>query len=181
MLEPVSTLSIAWLGFASLNAYARRGNGVSAEADALRDAATAVVESIERSQMLFGGKAASISSLRALANECLETGWNGEGASPVNPVAVAIAEEFIRVFPDGLPLPEFSIDPDGSVSLDWIQSRTRLFSLSIGATNRLAYAWLDGTDRGHGVARFTGDRVPQRIVEGIGTIINYGNAVVGAR
>ena len=61
-------------------------------------------------------------------------------------------------------MPEFAPEPDGAISLDWIQSRHRLFTLSISASNRLAYAWLDGTDKGHGVARFDGRTIPRRVL-----------------
>ena len=74
---------------------------------------------------------------------------------------------FIRVLPDNLPPPDIAAEPDGDISLDWAVSKHRVFTLSIGTTDRLAYAWLDGSDRGHGVARFDGERVPQKIIEGI--------------
>lgn len=181
MPEPVSTtIGICWLGYAAAQGFARGNSAVSSEAGLVRDAVGAVVELTERSQALFGDKAAAISELRVLANECAESGWDGNDASVMNPLAVLIAENFIRALPDGAPLPEFAAEPDGSVSLDWIQSRNRLFSVSVGPNQRLAYAWLDGADKGHGVARFDGDRIPPRIAEGISAIINNGNATLRA-
>lgn len=181
MPEPVSTtIGICWLGYAAAQGFARGGSAVSSEARLVRDAVGAVVGLTERSQALFGDKAAAISELRALANECSDPGWDGDEAYGVNPVAVFLAETFIRVLPDGVPLPEFAVEPDGCVSLDWIQSRNRLFSISVGSNDRLAYAWLDGADKGHGVARFDGDRIPPRIAEGISEIINNGNATLRA-
>jgi hypothetical protein len=82
----------------------------------------------------------------------------------------------VRALPDYLPVPGFSPEPDGSISLDWIQSRTHLLSLSIGHTDRLAYAWLDGTDKGHGVVRFDGRNVPSRVVEAIEGIVGQRHA-----
>ena len=73
-------------------------------------------------------------------------------------------------------LPEFAPEPDGSISLDWIQSRARLYSLSIGHSNRLAYAWLDGADKGHGVVHFDGQNVPPRVLDGIKHIVGHGYA-----
>lgn len=121
------------------------------------------------------------SQIIALANECAEAGWDGDEAAPINWAAAYTTVEFIRAMPDDLPLPEFAREPDGSISLDWIQSRNRLFSLSVGATNRLAYAWLDGSDKGHGVARFDGKRIPSRIIEGIIKIRNRCNAATMVR
>ncbi|MBP6784673.1 MAG: hypothetical protein KA152_12845 [Verrucomicrobiales bacterium] len=62
-------------------------------------------------------------------------------------------------------------EPDGAVSLDWMVSKTRMFSVSCGLSSRLAYSWLDGSDRGHAVTDFDGWVVPDRILQGIHTII----------
>ena len=97
----------------------------------------------------------------------------------IDPMAMINAEAFVRALPIGVPLPEFAPEPDGSVSLDWIQSRTRKFSLSVGRSQRLAYAWLDGTDSGHGVATFDGSIIPPRIIEGIFAIAKNGHAPIG--
>lgn len=125
------------------------------------------------------GKAAAIAQIGALAKECSEPDWDGEDARPLDRLAALLAAIFIRALPDDIALPEFAPQPDGSISLDWIQSRNRLFTLSAGATDRLAYAWLDGTDKGHAVARFDGEHVPSRVLEGIRGITNGGNGALG--
>jgi len=139
-------------------------------------AASAIVELAERSQSLFGEKAAAISQLMALANDCAEQGWDGDGACAIHPTALQNAKDFLRALPESFPMPEFAPEPDGAISLDWIHSRHRLFSLSVGSSNRLAFAWLDGADRGHGVARFDGLSVPLRVLSEIQSIFNHGNA-----
>jgi hypothetical protein len=158
-------------GHIGLQALAGGGSAVSPEARKVYEAATLVVESAERSQVLFGKKASALSQLVALASECSQRGWDGEDAAAIDSVAVWSAQRFVRALPDGMPLPEFSPEPDGSISLDWIQSRNRLFSMSIGRSNRVAYAWVDGTDKGHGVAHFDGQHVPPRVLEGIKGIV----------
>lgn len=181
MPEPVSrALGLCLVGYTALQVYSRGGSAISSEAEAAREAARAVVRSAERSQVLFGEKAAAISQLRALANKCADEGWDGAGANAISSLAVFMAEAFVRALPDGIPLPEFAPEPDGFVSLDWIQSRNRLFSLSVGTSHRLAYAWLDGADKGHAVARFDGERIPPRVLEGIKGIMNHGNASLRA-
>jgi hypothetical protein len=165
-------------GYAALNAYARGGSAVSFEARAAEEAATGVVESVERSQALFGEKAAALSQLRELAAECAEVNWDGAGAIGIQAAAVLNVQDIVRALPAGIRMPEFSPEPDGSISLDWIEARTRIFSVSVGAGSRLAFAWLDGSDSGHGVARFDGERIPARILEGICGIISHGNTAV---
>ena len=177
MFELLSAVGVPQ-GFAPLYSLARPGSAISAEAQAVQKAANNVVDSVERSQALFGDKAAAISQVWALANECGESGWDGDDALPLDHMAVFKAVAFIRALPDGVPLPEFAPDPDGSLSLDWISSRNHLFSLSVASGDRLPYAWLDGTDKGHAVARFDGESVPPRILEGITSILKVGSALV---
>lgn len=174
MPEPLSI--IAFAGYAALYAAARRNSGVSDEAQVFRQSACAVVESAERSFALFGSKETAISQIWALvaASATLESSEDED--QPIDRIAASIAEEFIRVLPENVPLPEFASEPDGSISLDWIQSRCRLFTLSIGRSSRLAYAWIDGADQGHAVARFDGTQVPERVLEGILSIVNHGHA-----
>lgn len=131
-----------------------------------------MIDTMEQSQALFGEKAAAISDVRLLEQECKEENWDGYGAAATDARAVRLAECFVRTLPEEFPLPEFAPEPDGSVSLDWAQSRSRVFSLSVGSSNRLAYAWLDGTDKGHGVSTFDGHRIPTRILQGIQEIMN---------
>ena len=181
MFESVSALG-SEQGLVPLYYRARTGSAISTEAQTVQQAARTVMESVERSQALFGNKAMAISQIWALANECAEPGWDGDGAFAMNQIAVFNAVAFIRALPNGVPLPECAPEPDGSVSFDWIQSRNRLFSLSVGTSNRLAYAWLDGSDKGHAVARFDEEQgVPPRILAGIKAIMNSGNAVFRSR
>src|SRR5207248_1660311 len=178
MSETISARNV--LGSTPPYALARERSAVSTAAQAVQKAASDEVVRAERTRT-FGGKADAISQIWTLANQCATPGWNGEGALPIAQLAVFEATAFIRALPDGIPLPEFAPEPDGSISLDWIWSRSRVFSVSVGSNDRLAYAWLDGTDKGHAVARFDGERVPDRILEGIKVFLQSANAAVGPR
>lgn len=109
----------------------------------------------------------SLAKIWSLVKECSEPSWDGEGARPLDRLAAISAAQFVRALPDEISLPEFAPEPDGSICLDWIQSRNCLFSLSVGATGRLAYAWMDGADGGHAAARFDGETIPPDVLEGI--------------
>ena len=158
MPEAFSTLSIL-----AIYAAARMGSAVSPAAREVRKNACAVVATAERSRALFGDKADAISQLWAMVKAHLEANWDNCDASPTDQTAAQNAVAFLRALPAGIALPEFAPEPDGAISLDWIESRNRLLSISVGTTNRLAYAWLDGADRGHGVAIFDGE-VPERVL-----------------
>lgn len=167
-------------GVSALPAFALGSSAVSNEAEEIREATRAVISEGERSQALFGGKAVLLSELVELKDECAEEGWDGNGAHPIDFAAVLQVARFLRALPDRVPLPEISPEPDGSVSLDWIQSRSRLFSVSVSGGNRLAYVWVDGTDSGHAVERFNGQSIPLRILQGIEAVVGTGNATVRA-
>ena len=158
--------------------FARCGTAVSPEAQDVRRAASAVVSSAERSESLFGDKAELISQLWSLYDECSLPDWDGNDALPMSSTAAASAVDVIKALPAGVPLPEITGDPDGAISLDWIASKRRLFSISVGQSTRLAYSWLDGADCGHGVARFDGNLIPQRVLEGIRLIVGHDNAAI---
>lgn len=170
MLGPVSKVGF-YEGYAALGAYTREGSAVSSAARIAREAACAVVGAAEQSQALFGEKATALSQLHALATESAEANWDGCQAAAIDEIAVMIAAAVIRSLPADLPMPEFAPEPDGSISLDWIASHSRLFSLSVGRNTRLAFAWLDGSSRGHGVERFDGNRLPARVLQGVRTIL----------
>jgi hypothetical protein len=172
MPEPIS-VAFTLVGYAALYGYGRNNTALSSEAKSANKAVAALIESKERSQSLFGVKASVIAAIRSVAAEACEDDWDAYGSLGVDPLAVWNAEEFIRALPDDFPMPEVAAEPDGSISLDWIQSRNRVFSVSVGTTNRLAFAWLDGTERGHSVVNFDGSNLPQHLVSQIGPIVNY--------
>jgi hypothetical protein len=120
-IVPVVGLS----GHLALQAIAGGGSAISPEANAVHKAVTEVVELTERSLVLFGKKASALSQLAELAAECAQQGWDGDTAAGINPNAVLYAEHFVRALPEGIPLPEFTPEPDGSISLDWIRSPNR--------------------------------------------------------
>lgn len=140
--------SVSVIGFSNLaaQALASEDTAFSREARDVRKAVREIAEARERSLALFGAKAEALSELAALATKCGKRDWDGEDATAIEPSAVLLVHQFLRAMPDDLPIPEFAPEPDGSISLDWIRSRNRLFSLSIGRSGRLAYAWLDGAD-----------------------------------
>lgn len=167
MLEPVSALTLQ-LGVAAIYGLARPGSAVSGEARLVQAKAEAIVERVERSGALFGNKSRVVSELGSLAHSHSDIGWDGGKASPVSRVAIAIAVAFVRALPESGEMPEVGVDPDGAVSLDWIFSRHRMLSVSIADdTDRLAYAWVDGTDRGNAVERFDGNAIPRRLTQTI--------------
>ena len=123
MLEPLSLTVGTYMlaGFAGMGSYARSSTGVSPESGILRKAANTVNNAARRSESLFGWKSKTLQQLRGAVAEGIESGTDDDAVN-VDPRALALAEAFIDVLPEGFPLPEFALEPDGSISLDWIRA-----------------------------------------------------------
>ena len=141
---------------------------MSAEAAQVRASAATIVEHVESSGALFGDKTAVLSAFWNLVRSHAQSGWDGGEALPIDRPAVALAMLFIRALPDQCGMPEVGVDPDGAVTLDWMLSRHRMLSISfVGSSDRLAYAWVDGTDGGHAVEKFDRDLIPPRLLQAV--------------
>ena len=167
-------------GYSATVALSRPRSAVSPEAESVRLNASTVVEQVQRSLALYGPKAVLISTLTSLGEECRDSNWDGYEAEPANPNALNRAKDLIASFPDDLPLPECSIEPDGCVSLDWMPVPHRTLTLSVSANDRIPYAWIDGTDRGHAVARLINGQLPARILTEIRRLTSHESSVWAA-
>lgn len=171
MFEPVSGLVGLGMSYAGILGASRRNTSVSTEGAYVSQAASAAMEWRERSLSLFGTRASAIARIWNVAQECAAADWDGAGALAIDPAAALLATSIIRALPEDVDLPEVAPEPDGALSLDWVQSSRRLISISAGQTDRIAFAWLDGTNSGHGVERFDGVSLPPRIVSEIRSVL----------
>ncbi|MGC8553546.1 MAG: hypothetical protein ACP5O7_11875 [Phycisphaerae bacterium] len=174
------TAGVALIGCATLSHTLAPSTTVSAEAKAVRSAEALIFSELGCSQALSGPKALAESEVRSLASQCAHDGWDGNGASALDPSAVDRAVELIWALPRWVPMPEAAAEPDGAVSLDWVHSRFRLLSLSVGGSGRIAYAWLDGTDTGYGVRAFDGCTVHNDIISLIRMVVGNGGTFIRA-
>ncbi|WP_276965145.1 hypothetical protein [Metallibacterium scheffleri] len=167
---------------AAICVLARPASAVSAEAQHVLDSAAQLVARVESSMWLFGRKMAVMTMLDSLTTSHAENGWDGEQALPASHAAIGLAADFIRALPDDIDMPDVGVEPDGAVTLDWLPSRHRMLSVSFGGSgNRLAYAWLDGSDRGSGVVRFNRQAIPRTLMEAIAMTTEFaGHAGVRA-
>lgn len=158
-------LPIVATGFIALGGYATAQSGVSNEALLLNDNFAQLSAHQETAESLFGGKSQLISDLRAIAADCAQEDWDDYGAKAVSDTVIFRAEAFIRALPESISAPEISAEPDGQISFDWLPSRTRTFTLSVNAGNRLAYAWIDGANRGNAAEVFERGALPPRLLK----------------
>jgi hypothetical protein len=177
MPEPILSAGLMVAGYSAIQALSRPRSAISAEAEAVRANASIVVEQVNRSVALYGPKARLISALATLGEECSEPNWDGYGALPVSHQAIRRAGEIIASLPDDLLLPDCSAEPDGSISFDWMPDHYRTLTLSVGLNDRIPYAWVDGTNRGHAVARLIDSRLPLRILEEIRRFASHDSTI----
>ena len=68
--------------------------------------------------------------------------WDGEGALPLSPKTVAIAQELASLFPDGLEKPEVSASPQGDVDFDWATSENEFLTVGVCPPDEIVFAAL---------------------------------------
>lgn len=110
------------------------------------------------------GHRSAFTQLVDCLEECSQEGWDGEDAAEVLVQAFSNARHFLTLLPNAYPAPEVAADPDGDVLLDWIVSRQRMFSVSIGGGDRIAFAGLIDGNTIYGSERIT-DRFPPQLAE----------------
>lgn len=87
--------------------------------------------------------------------------------APVSESTMREAVKFALLLPKSLPIPEISADPDGDISFDWVNRAGFMFSVSVSATGRLAYAGRFGEkSRVHGIEQLS-EACPHEILRGI--------------
>jgi len=162
MPEPLLSIGIAASLAAAPSLY-RSSSAVSEEANFIRSNTASIVLGFENSRALFGKKSDLLDLLADLSREYSQPDWDGEGAEAVSASTVFRTELFIRSLPESLQTPELSVEPDGAIALEWMPSRYKTFSISVSEGDRIAYAWVDGTDRGHAVARLVEGEIPAKL------------------
>lgn len=163
MAEPILAVTLV-AGYTGLAQIRRRDTAMSSEAREVHRTSLTVRDYEEASIALFGRKASALNRLHEVLSECSESDWDGYGAEAYSPDAAFRAEQLIRSLPDQALDVEFGVEPDGTISFDWDLTNVRNFSLIVGESDRIAYAWIDGTDRGHAVARMASGNLPDRIL-----------------
>ncbi|BDB15041.1 hypothetical protein [Acidithiobacillus ferrooxidans] len=139
---------------------------VSDVADRIQNVIGAIFQSNEGVQFLTANKVVFEDRLRTAIDETVID--DDQFAIPAG--AIERALRLVQALPVSFPIPEVAIDPDGAISLDWVGSRTRIFSISVGDSDRVAYAWINSSDRGNGVVRFAGS-LPQVLLSQLRDIV----------
>ncbi|QYK49088.1 MAG: hypothetical protein KF838_04375 [Phycisphaeraceae bacterium] len=112
------------------------------------------------------GVQALLDDLYLLADECGKANWDGHGAVPVSPDALANAEAFIRCLRMDLREASLGATSKGWVTIQWGVGPRWTLSIAVTADGWLHWAALFGSERAHGTTPFLGS-IPKNLVERI--------------
>lgn len=99
-----------------------------------------------------------------LTHRALSANWDGYGAEAVRDDAVDEARAVLEVLPTEIPLPEPSIEPDGSIGLEWHARPGWTYVLTLSGRGEIEYAGIFGENETHGREHFRG-ALPHLIAE----------------
>ncbi|MCH7229059.1 hypothetical protein [Haloferula sp. A504] len=176
MPEPVSIITFAGVavlgGAGCLRETQARSSGVSDQAGFVAETARSLVARNDLTASIIGNRAEVMSELYELAGEHAQPGWDGAEAPAVSEAVLERAAELIAALPSSVPNPELAVDPDdAAIALEWSNGPHRVFSVSVGESQRMACAGIDGTDVWHNVSRFDGATVPPFVLHGIQKVL----------
>jgi len=140
-----------------------KNTGVSKEANILQKNVENALTHLYDNESMGSWLREARGILQEIAEEHNEPNWDGYNALPVNENSLYRADEFLRMLPLNVSLPNIDVDPDGEVSFDWYNDSDDVFSISIGETGRLAFAGMFGPSEVHGVEYFN-DEIPKPIL-----------------
>jgi hypothetical protein len=139
---------------------------VSEEAQAVEHDLADSFNSLLRTSTYVEPREQVFRELEAVAEECAVHNWDCYDAQPVSARAIGCAWKLLDQLVDDFPRPEVSADPDGEVSLDWLDGVERGLSISVNAEGRLSYAGFFGRSKAHGV-EFLQDEIPEGVMEAL--------------
>jgi hypothetical protein len=131
-------------------------------------------ESVCNPLLLLAG-APSERELQAVFDQCAEEDWDGYGAKPLYGELQGRVIRFLRSLGSHIGAPEIVPEPDGAIALEWANSKHQVLSLSIDLSDQIAFAWLDGAERGKGVLRMS-SQFPEKITALLESIFGFRRA-----
>lgn len=86
-------------------------------------------------------------TLDDIYEECKIEGWDGYDAFPISELTLSYGHQFIEIIPDNIPLPDISVEPDGSLEFEWYNTPYRIVTLSLDSFGLISYAAIIDEDK----------------------------------
>lgn len=115
------------------------------------------------SNSIIYGKQSAYSELSEVWDECKAKNWDGYDAFPIQKETFNNTLTVIEALPLGSPLPSFSAEPDGHITLEWYRHPRWILSVSVSPEGYLYYAALFGDSPMSGSEFFFGE-IPVTII-----------------
>lgn len=143
-------------------------SGVSDEAIDLRRVSREIWD--EDHSIALGDRYRTLrSELVSACQEASARDWDGYSSMPVLPGAYERALAFVESLPSSVGPPEVSVHPDGEIAFEWQLGRDRVLTVTVGSTNLLRYALLDGVNTQYGREAFVRG-LPSAILASLGRL-----------
>lgn len=165
-MSAVMTFPTQFEGYSNLGVSSDASPGVSLEARKLNGYFEVIRERL-RDTARFGNKLIGLENAYV---EASEPDWDGYGAVAADRDSYFRARELLGLLPDSMPVPEFSVDPDGEISIEWVLSKSRLVTISVGSDGTLTYIGFLGSARMKGAERFD-QEIPRAVMAVLERII----------
>jgi hypothetical protein len=137
--------------------------GFSNEAQIVKCRLEEAHDEINTSVFVGGNRRTARESLMRFYNDARFSNWDGYGARPVSFETVCRAEQFLKLLPSSLAVPDVSAHPDGDVVFEWRVSAGKVLCVSLSSGSVVTYAGLFGVTERHGVENFI-DEIPSEIM-----------------
>lgn len=162
------TMTAAICAAALRSSNPRSNSALSIEGRELHERVTEVWGAFDKSISLRGPHGELFSELDSLVAEHSTPGWDGDSAPPVSFATLQNAKDFIGALSHSTAKPELAVEPDdAAISFEWHVGYRKVVSVSVGESDRLAVAGLDGVDHWHAVLKFDGANLPPLVAESI--------------
>lgn len=127
---------------------------------------------LKKTFTLGSGIEDSIHELVQVYSECRNNDWDGYGAERVGNSSYELAWALLDVLPAGTPPPTIGAEPDGQLTLEWYRAPYRTLSVSVDPLGELHYAALLGVNKQYGTEQFSGDHIPQPILDLVSRVMS---------
>lgn len=97
------------------------------------------------------------------------------GGGDGDPQAQEAAKKFVALLPPDITRPDWGVDPDGEIALDWRRNGDAL-SLSVGPRNVIYACYRETRGAYSGAFGFDGSAIPPRLLEMIREVAKKENA-----
>jgi hypothetical protein len=92
--------------------------------------------------------------------------WDGYGGKPAESSALFYSNHFINQLSPDIPTPEFGVDTDGDIAIEWDLDPRRILSIRVSRDGTLNYAGLIGHKTFFGTETLS-ERIPKSISQGL--------------